>query len=152
MALFSIDFGATQTSKAVENCRNFVRNQTVPLAKHAGFTRPFTMVLLKLGQKSVGILKQAWRHHESRATVRSMMALDDAILRDMNISRADLHYVLQSSSDIDPTTRLRLLSLERRTCAHADYRRRADYLSALVPAPYNGGVQNKPTQKDKTIA
>lgn len=134
------DLETTAKFDAAMNCT--ANPQTLPLAKHAGFTKSITAhVFSSIGRmvrKSVR-LWQAYRAKvQSKRNVRKLTELDDAILDDMCLTRADLYYVLKTRSQILPMTRLKLISAQRRSTSRRDLERRAQYLSALVPAPFNG--------------
>ena len=125
-------FGATQ-------------KQTLPLAKHAGFTKAITAVVVSSFSAVMRKSAQAWSdyfaHRKSAQEVREMLELEDAILDDLSLTRGDLHYVLKSRSQLLPTTRLKLISVQRRAVNRNDHIRRAEYLQAIVPSPFNGDAQ-----------
>jgi len=126
-----------------------MRGQLVPFTRRAGFTSTIFMVLAH----GIKALKQdvarRWKHRQARITVQAMLALDDGVLDDMNLTRGDLLYVLQTRSNLDPTTRLRLLSVERRSLTRRDYRRRAAYIDKLVPAiPSAANDKKTPNKTD----
>ena len=73
-----------------------------------------------------------------------MLELDNAILDDMSLTRGDLHYVLKNRSQLLPTARLKLISVQRRAVNRNDHMRRAEYLQSIVPTPFNGEVE-RPT-------
>lgn len=98
--------------------------------------------------QSVVFLMQALmrraRHHQGHRIARQMLDLDESMLQDLGLSRADVRLVLKTRSPLDPTTRLRILSVERRAVQHADQKRRNAYLRALLPCPFNlSGQQGK---------
>ena len=119
--------------------------QTLPLAKHAGFTKVITANVVSLLSMTVRSVMQKWSdyhaHRKDRQEVRNMLELDDAILEDMSLTRGDLHYVLKSRSQLLPTTRLKLISVQRRAVNRNDHIRRAEYLQAIVPSPFNGDAE-----------
>ena len=118
------------------------QKQTLPLAKHAGFTKAITTTVVSSLSAVMRRSAQAWSnyfaHRKSAQEVRNMLELDDAILKDMSLTRGDLHYVLKSRSQLLPTTRLKLISVQRRAVNRNDHMRRAEYLQTIVPSPFNG--------------
>ena len=121
------------------------QKQALPLAKHAGFTQAITAVVVASLSAVIRKSAQAWAdyfaHRKSAQEVHNMLELDDAILEDMSLTRGDLHYVLKSRSQLLPTTRLKLISVQRRAVNRNDHIRRAEYLQAIVPSPFNGDAQ-----------
>ena len=121
------------------------QKQALPLAKHAGFTQAITAVVVSslsaVIRKSAQARSDYFAHRKSAQEVRNMLELDDAILEDMSLTRGDLHYVLKSRSQLLPTTRLKLISVQRRAVNRNDHIRRAEYLQAIVPSPFNGDAQ-----------
>ena len=121
------------------------QKQTLPLAKHAGFTKAITAAVVSSLSAVMRKSAQAWSdyfaHRKSAEEVRGMLELDDAILEDMSLTRGDLHYVLKSRSQLLPTTRLKLISVQRRAVNRNDHIRRAEYLQAIVPSPFNGDAE-----------
>ena len=120
------------------------QKQALPLAKHAGFTKAITTTVVSSLSAVMRIVEQAWSnyfaHRKSAQEVRTMLELDEAILDDMSLTRGDLHYVLQSRSQLLPTTRLKLISVQRHAVNRNDRMRRAEYLQTIVPSPFNGKV------------
>ena len=131
-------FGATQ-------------KQALPLAKHAGFTKAITIAVVSSLSVVMRKSAEAWSdylaHRKSAQEVRTMLELDNAILDDMSLTRGDLHYVLKSRSQLLPTTRLKLISVQRRAVNRNDHMRRADYLQSIVPRPFNGEVERSAMPK-----
>ena len=125
--------------------------QTLPLAKHAGFTKAMTAAVVSsltgVMRKSVGAWSNYQAHRKSAQEVRNMLELDNAILDDMSLTRGDLHYVLKNRSQLLPTTRLKLISVQRRAVNRNDHMRRADYLQSIVPRPFNGEVERSAMPK-----
>ncbi|MEP1443763.1 MAG: hypothetical protein ABJK39_12210 [Hyphomicrobiales bacterium] len=122
--------------------RGVTPKQTLPLAKHAGFTKAITANVVSLLSKVMRQSMQSWSdymaRHKSRQEVRNMLELDAAILDDMSLTKGDLNYVLKSRSQLLPTTRLKLISVQRRAVNRNDHLRRAEYLQSLVPSPFGG--------------
>ena len=121
------------------------QKQALPLAKHAGFTKAITATVVASLSAVMRRSVQAWSdyfaHRKSAQEVRTMLELDNAILDDMSLTRGDLHYVLKSRSQLLPTTRLKLISVQRRAVNRNDHIRRAEYLQAIVPSPFNGEME-----------
>ena len=124
------------------------QKQTLPLAKHAGFTKAITTTVVSSLSAVMRMSGQAWSdyfaHRKNAQEVRNMLELDDVILNDMSLTRGDLHYVLKSRSQLLPTTRLKLISVQRRAVNRNDHIRRAEYLQSIVPTPFNGEAE-RPT-------
>ena len=108
--------------------------QPTVLARPAGFTVHISAMVKWLFSTLHRKVQKYLEHQNNRRIVSEMLQLDDAILADMNLTRADLHQVLATRSKLQPTERLKLLALQRRTINQADAKRRADYLEHLVPA------------------
>lgn len=121
------------------------RIQTIPIAKHPGFTISLSRALKKMMVSLVNRARTVLERQRARATVRGMMDLEDYVLEDMNLSRADLIYVLRSSKHLNPTKHLRLLSVQRRVSSRNDLVRRAAYYDSLMPASISKTKTNKAT-------
>ena len=136
--------------------RGATPKQTLPLAKHAGFTKAITANVVSLLSKVMRQGMQSWSdymaRHKSRQEVRNMLELDAAILDDMSLTKGDLNYVLKSRSQLLPTTRLKLISVQRRAVNRNDHLRRAEYLQSLVPSPFRGeaGPSTQPKAQGTT--
>ena len=78
-----------------------------------------------------------------------MLELDEAILGDMSLTKGDLIYVLKSRSQLLPTTRLKLISVQRRAVNRNDSLRRVEYLQSIVPSPFNGEVKRPALPKSQ---
>lgn len=141
MALLS---GNSETRSA---CCGTIDNRFPPFARHAGFTAVLTSIAARLAQAATQAVVRRWRSHRGRTIVRQMLSYDDHILADLDLMRGDLLCAMQTRSGIDPTSRLRLMSIERRTLRRADFTRRADYIASLIPAPFNGRAADKPASK-----
>ena len=126
------------------------QKQTLPLAKHAGFTKAITANVVSLLSKVMRAGIERWTdyhaHRKDRQEVRNMLKLDEAILNDMSITKGDLLYVLKSRSQLLPTTRLKLISVQRRAVNRNDSLRRVEYLQSIVPSPFNGET-GRPAQR-----
>jgi len=158
MRLFSINTRLAMRSAALSSrtlqtidCAP-LRIQLIPFTRRAGFTSAIFMVLADGVKALKQDIARRWKHHQARITVQAMLALDDGVLDDMNLTRGDLLYVLQTRSNWDPTTRLRLLSVERRSLTRRDYRRRAAYISELVPTiPSVASDKKTPNNTDACV-
>jgi uncharacterized protein YjiS (DUF1127 family) len=64
---------------------------------------------------------QAWRN---RSHVLSMTEMDDRMLSDIGLTRSDVASALASPLTTDPTTRLRIIAVERRAGNRAQARER----------------------------
>ena len=133
--------------------RGATHQQTLPLAKHAGFTKAISANVVSLLSKTVRSVMQRWSdYHAYRANrqeVRKMLELDEAILGDMSLTKGDLIYVLKSRSQLLPTTRLKLISVQRRAVNRNDSLRRVEYLQSIVPSPFNGEVKRSALPKSQ---
>lgn len=141
----------TQTS-ATAPC-GATQKQMLPLAKHAGFTKAITTTVVSSLSTVMRLSARIWSdyfaHRKSAQEVRNMLELDDAILDDLSLTRGDLHYVLKSRSQLLPTTRLKLISVQRRAVNRNDHIRRAEYLQTIVPSPFNGGAERSAMPKSQ---
>ena len=127
------------------------QKQALPLAKHAGFTKAITAAVVSSLSVVMRKSAEAWSdylaHRKSTQEVRNMLELDNTILDDMSLTRGDLHYVLKNHSQLLPTTRLKLISVQRRAVNRNDHMRRAEYLQSIVPTPFNGEVERSSLPK-----
>lgn len=137
----------TEANGCVEN------TQMLPLAKHAGFTNVITSKTFSyvraVVRKTVRWLKDHQTRIRDKQEVRKLLELDAAILDDMCLTKADVHYVLMSRSQILPSTRLKLISVQRRATSRADLEQRARYIEGLIPAPFNGRTRVSDTSARK---
>jgi uncharacterized protein YjiS (DUF1127 family) len=78
-------------------------------------TRSLVQGARALGRRTVMFLR-AWK---SRRVVADLLELDDHMLADIGISRADLVSVLSLPADRDPSARLMILAVERRAARRA---------------------------------
>lgn len=70
----------------------------------------------------------AWRH---RRAVRDLLTFDDHMLADIGLTRGDVAAALATRDwSVDPSTRLRILAVERRAGARAQ---RREIVAALSP-------------------
>lgn len=68
----------------------------------------------------------AWyvRAYLNRRVAIGMMDFDDRMLRDIGLTRGDVHASIVGPIDSDPTVRLRILAVERRAASRATARER----------------------------
>ena len=82
------------------------------------------------------LVGKAWTLHRHRRAVRELWRVDDHMLRDIGLTRGDVAAALSLPLDKDPSTRLRVLAVERRA-AHRAQRREA--IAAVHAAAQTGG-------------
>eukprot|EP01037_Dinobryon_pediforme_P039532 gene39532-48193_t len=73
------------------------------------------------------VLKNVWRSWRNRGPVLRMLEMDDCMLRDIGLTRGDIHSALASPMAIDPSTRLRVMAVERRAGMRAQAKERMAY-------------------------
>ncbi len=76
-----------------------------------------------------------WVAMRNRRQARALLSMDDQMLRDIGITRSDVHSVLSGPLRHDPTRRLTVLAVERRSAARATARERIaapDLLDTLL--------------------
>lgn len=71
---------------------------------------------------AVANLGRAWTAHRHRRVVRDLLAFDDHMLRDIGLTRGDVTASLAMPVLSDPSTRLRILAVERRAGFRAQRR------------------------------
>ncbi|SHO64209.1 protein of unknown function [Pseudoxanthobacter soli DSM 19599] len=76
---------------------------------------------LRVVAKAIAAFLEAARN---RREARALLTMDDCMLRDIGITRGDVHSALASAPRRDPTARLRILAVERRAAAKAALRER----------------------------
>ncbi|WP_334175930.1 DUF1127 domain-containing protein [Pseudoxanthobacter sp.] len=65
-----------------------------------------------------------WVAMRNRRQAHALLSMDDQMLRDIGITRGDVHSVLSGPVHRDPTRRLTVLAVERRAAARATARQR----------------------------
>lgn len=85
---------------------------------------------------------RAWTKRRNRRAVVTLLDLDDRMLADIGLRRGDVVAVLAGSGHDDPSTRLRILSVERRAGRRAMQR---EALAAMNPASVLPPPMPKPT-------
>lgn len=76
--------------------------------------------MLKAAVLSVGKrISSVWNFWAYRRTMTHLITLDDHMLRDIGITRSDIHMAATLPCSNDPTSRLRMLALERRATERA---------------------------------
>jgi uncharacterized protein YjiS (DUF1127 family) len=78
-------------------------------------TRSLVQDVRALGRRMVASL----RARKNRRTVADLLDLDDRMLADIGISRADLISALSLPAERDPSARLMILAVERRAARRA---------------------------------
>jgi uncharacterized protein YjiS (DUF1127 family) len=71
---------------------------------------------------AVAFVRAAWKARRHRREVGRLLALDDHGLRDIGLTRADVLLSLAGPAFADPSTRLRILAVERRASRRAGLR------------------------------
>ncbi|MDR3495430.1 MAG: hypothetical protein P4L82_12595 [Ancalomicrobiaceae bacterium] len=71
-------------------------------------------------------IKAAVNGYRGRTVVLKMWAFDDRMLSDIGVTRGDLGAALASDLSTDPTTRLRIMAVERRAGIKAQARERVE--------------------------
>jgi uncharacterized protein YjiS (DUF1127 family) len=67
----------------------------------------------------VAVFVRGWTAHRHRRVVREMLAFDDHMLADIGLRRGDVTAALAMPTLSDPSTRLRILAVERRAGSRA---------------------------------
>ena len=70
----------------------------------------------------VAFVRTAWKARRHRREVNRLLAFDDHALADIGLTRGDVHVCLAGSTFDDPSTRLRVLAVERRAARRAQMR------------------------------
>ncbi|MEO1066633.1 MAG: DUF1127 domain-containing protein [Pseudomonadota bacterium] len=134
MTIFSTALGYLTTQEPTTGVLKTEKPKSVmPLAKHAGFSKPVFDSVTHLTSSLSNLIQRRWSRYQARRCAQSMLSLSDHVLADMALTRADIWFVLKTKSDLDATDRLKLMSVERRASTRTAYRRRASYLNGLVP-------------------
>lgn len=94
--------------------------------------------LAALAKAVVATVTAAWRARRNRRVVRDLLAFDDHLLGDIGLTRGDVAAALSTGGLADPSTRLRILAVERRAGARAQRREIAEALSAEEAALAHG--------------
>ncbi len=95
-------------------------------------TSPMTTVLYTAGQSAVAglvaaasiALRVARNWLAKRSLAREFSELDDRMLRDIGLTRADIQSALTAPALVDPAARLKIVAVERRCAARASARER----------------------------
>lgn len=140
----------TASAETVVNFPNTTPTQSVlPIAKHAGFTDRLFSAIAAFAQWGVAAIKAKLERHQNRLVATRMLNLDDATLKDLALTRGDIHYVLSAKSELSATEHLRLLSVQRRSLERTQHKRRASYLKELTASCYSKGISEI---NSKTVA
>lgn len=93
------------------------------------------------GYAVVAFVRTTWKARSNRRRVGSMLDFDDHMLRDIGLTRGDVVASLSGPTFDDPSTRLRVLAVERRAGARAQARERMEQWPANdLPAPVGATV------------
>lgn len=92
-----------------------LRSTIVPQVKPIGFIAHGAMIFSSVIKTVWHWMEKKYQRRKSCATIHKLMECSDTQLKDIGVRRDDLHYVLVTPSPIDPTTRLKLISLQART-------------------------------------
>lgn len=82
----------------------------------------FAATVLGLATGVAAFVRTTWRAHVNRRAVNELLSFDDRALADIGITRADVAAVLSTQLFDDPSTRLRILAVERRAARRAQRR------------------------------
>lgn len=74
----------------------------------------------------VAFVRATWKARRHRRDVARLLAFDDHALADIGLTRGDVLVCLAGSSFDDPSTRLRVLAVERRAARRAQARERVE--------------------------
>lgn len=81
-------------------------------------------------------ISSAWKIWNNRRVMARLVSLDDYMLKDIGITRGDVHLVAALPYSDDPTARLSALALERRASKRAQareiYLRRTEHARQMV--------------------
>ncbi|MER2605681.1 MAG: DUF1127 domain-containing protein [Siculibacillus sp.] len=81
----------------------------------------FAPVAGVVANASTAVVK-AWTLYRNRRAVRELLAFDDRMLADIGLMRGDVTAALSGPATVDPSTRLRILAVERRAGSRAQRR------------------------------
>lgn len=88
---------------------------------------------------AVAFVRAAWKARRHRHEVTRLLAFDDHALRDIGLTRGDVLVSLAGPAFDDPSTRLRILAVERRAARRA----RSREWPSRDPAPVPQGEQTR---------
>lgn len=80
----------------------------------------------------VAVVKSWWTAYRNRRDVATLLAFDDHMLADIGLTRGDVTCALASPCGVDPSTRLRIMAVERRAGMRAQARERMDIAKSDV--------------------
>jgi len=83
----------------------------------------------------VALVGRVWTARRHRRVVRELLAFDDHMLRDIGVTRGDVAACLAAPALRDPSTRLRILAVERRAARRAQRREVMDALGETGTTP-----------------
>ena len=84
---------------------------------------------------AVAFVRATWKARRHRREVERLLAFDDHALADIGLTRGDIHVCLAGSLFEDPSTRLRVLAVERRAGRRAQMREIAAAYANERPQP-----------------
>jgi uncharacterized protein YjiS (DUF1127 family) len=119
-----------------------------PMTQSHGFVSALLAGLARAAANGPALLAKGVTLHRHRRAVRDLWRLDDHMLRDIGLTRGDVASALASPMGTDPTTRLRILAVERRA-AHRAQRREA-IAEAQGGRPLDGAPGRTPTADRQT--
>lgn len=88
---------------------------------------------------AVANIGRAWTAHRHRRVVRDLLAYDAHMLRDIGLTPGDVTAALAMPLLDDPSTRLRILAVERRAGFRAQRRETLAALKAAAPIEERAG-------------
>lgn len=78
-------------------------------------------------------VRATWKARRHRREVVLLLAFDDHALADIGLTRGDVHVCLAGPVFDDPSTRLRVLAVERRAARRAQAREHVEHLAMDGP-------------------
>lgn len=93
--------------------------------------RGFAAALVRGAWAAAISVKRAVVAYQNRRIAYSMLDLDDRMLRDIGLTRGDIHAAVADRPTDDPTVRLRILAVERRAASRAAAAERLAFAQAL---------------------
>jgi uncharacterized protein YjiS (DUF1127 family) len=82
---------------------------------------------------TVAVVRTTWKNHRHRRAVRELLHFGDHALADIGLTRGDVVAALTGPLAEDPSTRLRILAVERRAARRAQARERLDTSTGRMP-------------------
>lgn len=113
-----------------------------------GFVSVLLAGVARAGANGVALVVKGWTLHRHRRAVKEVWRLDDHMLRDIGLTRGDVASALATPYGRDPSTRLRILAVERRA-GHRAQRREA-IAEARAHGRTDGATDNAQTTDPMT--